>query len=144
MRKTIHITLPTDRQALGRTVSYLPDGAYSITFETQKKKCTPNQHRLYRWYFLKKLLMEFKDRWIVYANTDYLHADLAGMFALKEKYNLLTGEHDKYVESTANFLTKEFKEYMERINDYLMDRFSFHIDLSITDQDLLYWESLFL
>lgn len=119
----------------------IKDGTYSVT--ERKNKRTLPQNRLYFWYFLKAIVLLFKDLWIVISSEE-LHEELKEKFLSKRIKSKLTWRYKKRVFSTTWLSTKEFKEYMEKTNEWLVDKWLTAVNLNITENDLLYWETLFI
>lgn len=114
-------------------------------WEVKEVKMTRSikQNALYWVYFLKQLVLFHNELWEV-KTVESLHEELKKTFLKVRVKSDFSKKWIWKVWTTTKLNTKQFKKYMEKINNYYMENFWFSVDLDISQNDLLYWESLFV
>ncbi len=126
----------------------LPDGNFKIT--PVKKTRSLDQNRLYWWYILKIIILNYKEFWYIHT-TENLHELFKKVFIPKKriksdfskKYIYLSG-------STQELNTKQFSDYIERIKAIFefgemeklwLEKIDPFAIPDVTEDDLLYREN---
>jgi len=129
----------------GKIIWFFPkleDWEYKITVAKHNRSLA--QNRLYWGYFLKQICLYYKEIWIK-ISIDDLHFEFKKRLPRKRIYSDFTSK--KYIViswSTSDLTTSQFTSYIESINEELMDRYQWSVELDITEDDLIYWESIIL
>jgi hypothetical protein len=93
--------------------SKLKDWKYSM--QEVKKIRSIKSNRYYWWYFLKYILLQYKDCWYIYTK-DNLHEIFKKAFApRKREYSDFSKKHIQKIWSTADMTDKQFSDYIKLI-----------------------------